>query len=252
MKTKERLDSILLRRGMADSIENARSLVMTGAVSSGGVRVDKPGTLLSPEAPIEVKPRTGGPAGRGSEKLKGAIEAFAIDPAGKVALDVGSSTGGFTDLLLRLGAERVYSVDVGRGLLDWKLRNDPRVISIEGINARHLEAGMLGCLVDLAVMDVSFISLELVLPPVMKLVKPGGDMIALVKPQFEAEKGAVGPGGVVRDDAVRKGAVDKISRFAATIGLELAGTVESPLKGRRGNREYFLHLKTGPDEKGKP
>jgi len=210
-------------------------------VRVGGKVLDKPGTPVPSDAPIEV---TEPPAfvSRGGEKLAAALDAFGVDPGGRVCLDVGASTGGFTDCLLQRGAARVYAVDVGRGQLDWRLRNDPRVVVREGVNARHLRAEDVGEPVDLATVDVSFISLRLVLPPLGSVVKPGGDVIALVKPQFEAGREQVRR-GVVRDPAVHQAVVEGIASFARDeLGWEVRGSIPSPLLGPAGNREFFLHL----------
>jgi len=238
---KERLDLLLIERGHAISRAQAQALIRAGRVRVGGKVLDKPGTPVPSDAPIEV---TEPPAfvSRGGEKLAAALDAFGVDPGGRVCLDVGASTGGFTDCLLQRGAARVYAVDVGRGQLDWRLRNDPRVVVREGVNARHLRAEDVGEPVDLATVDVSFISLRLVLPPLGSVVKPGGDVIALVKPQFEAGREQVRR-GVVRDPAVHQAVVEGIASFARDeLGWEVRGSIPSPLLGPAGNREFFLHL----------
>ncbi len=238
---KERLDLLLIERGHAISRAQAQALIRAGRVRVGGKVLDKPGTPVPSDAPIEV---TEPPAfvSRGGEKLAAALDAFGVDPGGRVCLDVGASTGGFTDCLLQRGAARVYAVDVGRGQLDWRLRNDPRVVVREGVNARHLRAEDVGEPVDLATVDVSFISLRLVLPPLGSVVKPGGDVIALVKPQFEAGREQVRR-GVVRDPAVHQAVVEGIASFAREeLGWEVRGSIPSPLLGPAGNREFFLHL----------
>lgn len=238
---KERLDVLLVARGHAPSRAQAQALIRAGRVRVGGRVLDKPGTRIAGDAPIEVSspPRF---VSRGGEKLEAALAAFQVSPQGKVCLDIGASTGGFTDCLLQHGAARVYAVDVGRGQLDWKLRQDERVVVKEGLNARFLRAEDIGEPVDLATVDVSFISLRLVLPPLGAIVKPGSDVIALVKPQFEAGRGAVRR-GVVRDPEVHHAVVGDVSAFARDeLGWTVRGTVVSPLLGPAGNREFFLHL----------
>jgi 23S rRNA (cytidine1920-2'-O)/16S rRNA (cytidine1409-2'-O)-methyltransferase len=238
---KKRLDVLLFERGHVSSRAQAQALIRAGRVRVTGVVVDKPGTAVPAMAAIEVS------AGeryvsRGGEKLEAALTAFHIDPTGKVCLDIGASTGGFTDCLLQHGASRVYAVDVGRGQLDWKLRQDPRVAVREGVNARELRPEDIGEPVDLVTVDVSFISLRLVLPPLRAIMKPGGDVIALVKPQFEAGRKAA-PRGVVRDPGVHQAVVEEVSAFArAELGWTVRGVIPSPLVGPAGNREFFVHL----------
>ncbi|HEU68390.1 MAG TPA: TlyA family RNA methyltransferase [Candidatus Acetothermia bacterium] len=238
---KERLDVLLVARGEAPSRAQAQALIRAGRVRVEGTLLDKPGAQVSMDAAIEVSapPRY---ASRGGDKLEAALAAFGVDPQGKVCLDVGSSTGGFTDCLLQHGAQRVHALDVGRGQLDWKLRRDPRVVVHEGLNARFLRPEDIGERVDLATVDVSFISLRLVLPPLATIVKPGGDVIALVKPQFEAGREAVRR-GVVRDPAVHQAAVDGVAAFAEQeLDWTVRGSTPSPLLGPAGNREFFLRL----------
>ncbi|MCR4391370.1 MAG: TlyA family RNA methyltransferase [Candidatus Acetothermia bacterium] len=238
---KERLDVLLVERGLATSRAQAQALIRAGQVRVDGQVVDKPSAAAAGDVVLEVSapPRY---ASRGGEKLAAALLAFGVDPAGKVCLDVGASTGGFTDCLLQHGAARVYAVDVGRGQLDWKLRNDPRVVVREGLNARYLRPEDIGAPVDLATVDVSFISLRLILPPLRGIVKPQGDVVALVKPQFEAGRGSV-RGGVVRDPAVHREVLIGIAAFAREeLGWSVRGATPSPLLGPAGNREFFLHL----------
>jgi 23S rRNA (cytidine1920-2'-O)/16S rRNA (cytidine1409-2'-O)-methyltransferase len=249
---RKRLDVILVERGLAETREKARRLIMAGMVREGERRLDKPGTMVPEEAGLVVEARSPY-VSRGGEKLAGALAAFGLDPGGMEALDVGASTGGFTDCLLQHGARRVHAVDVGRGQLDRRLRLDHRVVVREGVNIRHLPPGTVPP-VDLAVIDASFISLRLVLPAVLPLVRPGGIILALVKPQFELGKGEVGK-GVVRDEGKRQRAVAEVSRAAADLGLLVKGSVASPLAGARGNVEYFLLLGVpasggGPDVAG--
>ncbi len=236
--SKERLDVLLVRRGLCPSREKAQRLIMAGEVFSNGTRMDKSSQVLAVDVPLEVR----GAAryvGRGGLKLECALGHFAVDPAGKVCLDVGASTGGFTDCLLQHGAAQVIALDVGHGQLDWKIRSDPRVVVMEHCNARHLKVGDLPGNPALAVVDVSFISLTLVLPPVAHLLTDGGVILALIKPQFELGRGEVGRGGVVRDAAAHTRAVDKIRDFTIALGWTWGGVVESPITGAEGNQEFL-------------
>jgi 23S rRNA (cytidine1920-2'-O)/16S rRNA (cytidine1409-2'-O)-methyltransferase len=214
---------------------------MAGGVFSGGTRLDKASQQLPADTPLEVR-EADRYVGRGGHKLEAALTHFAIDPSGRVCLDVGASTGGFTDCLLQHGAARVYALDVGHGQLDWKIRNDPRVVVMEHHNARHLQPGDLPEKADLVVADVSFISLTLVLPPAAGVLTDGGVIVALIKPQFELSRAEVGRGGVVRDEALRDKAVEKIRGFAAGAGWTWGGVVASPLAGADGNREFLCLL----------
>jgi 23S rRNA (cytidine1920-2'-O)/16S rRNA (cytidine1409-2'-O)-methyltransferase len=243
---RERLDKLLVDRGLAGSRERARALVMSGEVLVGGHPETKPGTLVDPSAEIAVRGADHPYVSRGALKLIAGLDAFAIDPSGKIALDIGASTGGFTDVLLRRGAARVYAIDVGYGQLAWSLRQDPRVVVIERQNVRTIDLALVPEPTDLAVIDVSFISLTLVLPKVIELLRPPGGkpIVALVKPQFEVGREKVGKGGVVRDDAVRRGAVDKIRAWAGANNLVAGRDVESPITGPAGNVEYLLELHT--------
>ncbi|MBC7092901.1 TlyA family RNA methyltransferase [Candidatus Bipolaricaulota bacterium] len=244
---KERLDVLLVERGLAASRAQAQALIRAGQVRVKGQVVDKPSAAVAGDAVLEVSapPRY---VSRGGEKLAAALQAFGVDPAGKVCLDVGASTGGFTDCLLQHGAARVYAVDVGRGQLDWRLRNDPRVVVKEGLNARYLRPADIGEPVDLATVDVAFISLRLILPPLRGIVKPHGDVVALVKPQFEAGRGSVRR-GVVRDPEVHREVLIGIAAFAReTLSWSVRGATPSPLLGPAGNREFFLHLVPRPGE----
>lgn len=215
---------------------------MAGQVMVAGQRADKPGQQIPEEAEIDV---LGGEkyVGRGGLKLEGALRHFAIPVAGRVGLDIGASTGGFTDCLLQHGAVRVHAIDVGHGQLDWKLRNDPRVVVKEGVNARHLTPGDIGEAADICVADVSFISLTLILPAAFALLAETADMIVLIKPQFELSPAQVGRGGVVREERFRTEAVEKIRQFVAGLGRQWMGVIESPIKGREGNVEFLAHLK---------
>jgi 23S rRNA (cytidine1920-2'-O)/16S rRNA (cytidine1409-2'-O)-methyltransferase len=236
-----RLDQRLVELGLAETRARAQALVMAGAVMVDGAVKDKPGVAVGPAAVITLKERLKY-VGRGGLKLEAALDAFAVDPAAKTCLDVGSSTGGFSDCLTQRGAARVYAVDVGKGQLDLRLRNDPRVTVMEGMNARYLKSSDLPELIELAVIDVSFISLELILPAVIPLLADSADVIPLVKPQFEAGREKVGKGGVVRDPAVITACVEKISAFARGLGLTEHGRLPSPIKGPKGNQEYLIHL----------
>jgi 23S rRNA (cytidine1920-2'-O)/16S rRNA (cytidine1409-2'-O)-methyltransferase len=241
MKT-ERADTLLVARGLCDSREQGKRLILAGEVRSGDRIIDKPSTKLPLEAPLEVreKPRF---VGRGGLKLEGALDAFAIDPTGWVCLDVGASTGGFTDCLLQRGASRVHAVDVGTNQLVWKLRNDPRVISREQFNARNLTAEDLGEKVQLAVMDLSFISLTKVLPAVFGVLTDDGSVVCLIKPQFELQREDVAKGGIVRDPALHQQAIEKIRGFVTVQhGRQWRGLIPSPITGMDGNQEFLAWL----------
>jgi 23S rRNA (cytidine1920-2'-O)/16S rRNA (cytidine1409-2'-O)-methyltransferase len=237
---KTRLDRLLVSRGLAPTREKAQALILAGLVEVDGRRAEKAGASFSEEAEIVVA----GPAhpyvSRGGVKLAAALDHFGLDPSGKVCLDVGASTGGFTDCLLQRGAGRVYAVDVGRGQLDAKLRGDSRVVVREKVNARSLRRDVVPESVSIAVIDVSFISLNLVLPAIAPLVEPGGAIVALVKPQFEAGRGEVPRGGVVRDEATRRRVVAEVAEAGRALGLVALGSIPSPIRGARGNEEFLL------------
>jgi 23S rRNA (cytidine1920-2'-O)/16S rRNA (cytidine1409-2'-O)-methyltransferase len=239
-----RADLLLVERGLAGSRERARALILAGQVRSGSTRVDKAGMRLARGAPLEVRAMARF-VSRGGEKLEGALAAFGIDAAGRVCVDIGASTGGFTDCLLQRGAARVVAVDVGYGQLDPKLRGDRRVRVLERTNARRLRPGDLPGPADLVTMDVSFISAALLAPVALGLLRPGGALIVLVKPQFEVGRGEVGRGGVVRDAARQRRAVAGVARAALAAGAALRGLCPSPLLGPKGNREFFLHFTAG-------
>jgi 23S rRNA (cytidine1920-2'-O)/16S rRNA (cytidine1409-2'-O)-methyltransferase len=243
---RERLDKLLVDRGLVASRERARALVMSGAVLVGGHPETKPGTMLDPAVEITLKEADHPYVSRGALKLVKGLDTFGIDPTGMTVLDIGASTGGFTDVLLRRGATRVYAIDVGYGQLAWSLRQDPRVVVLERENVRNIELALVPEACDLAVIDVSFISLTLVLPRIAELLRPpaGKPIIALVKPQFEVGREQVGKGGVVRDEAVRRGAVTKIRDWASAHGFTAGDDVESPITGPAGNVEYLLLLRT--------
>lgn len=241
MKT-ERADALLSARGLCDSREQAKRLILAGAVRSGDRLIDKASTKLPLDAPLEVKARPRF-VGRGGFKLEGALDAFAIDPSGWVCLDVGASTGGFTDCLLQRGASRVHAVDVGTNQLVWKLRNDPRVIVKEQFNARNMVEQDLGEKVRLAVMDLSFISLTKVLPAVFSVLDEAGTVVCLIKPQFELRREDVGKGGIVRDAALHQRAIEKIRHFVtAEHAREWRGLIPSPITGTDGNQEYLAWI----------
>ena len=241
-----RLDRLLLARGLAPSRERAQALIMAGVVRVDGRPAGKAGALVAAEARVELAEADHPFVGRGGIKLDGALSALKVEVLGRTALDVGSSTGGFTDCLLKRGAVRVYALDVGRGLLDWSLRQDHRVVPLEGRNARYLLPGDLPGPVDLAVVDVSFISLRLVLAPLPPVLLPRGDVVALVKPQFEVGKGEVGKGGIVRDPGKHLSALRSVVSAASALGFGVRGACPSPITGAEGNREFFLHLVPSP------
>jgi len=247
---RERLDKVLVQRGLAPSRERARSLLLAGTVLVDGQRQDKAGTLIRSEATIRLTHDPQPYVSRGGMKLERALDFFHIDPREKVVMDVGASTGGFTDCLLQRGARRVYAVDVGYGQLAWKLQRDPRVVNLQRSNIRYLGWEEVGEEVDLAVADTSFISLELVIPPTLSFLKEGGGLLTLIKPQFEVGKGEVGKGGVVRDKEKHRRVVEKIIQFAEGEGLVPRGVMESPLQGPKGNREFFLYCEC-PHGKGR-
>jgi 23S rRNA (cytidine1920-2'-O)/16S rRNA (cytidine1409-2'-O)-methyltransferase len=237
-----RLDERLVADGLASSRAKAQALVMSGVVWVDGAVVDKPGTRVSAGAAVELRPGGSRFVSRGGDKLAGALDDLGVDPAGRVCLDVGASTGGFTDCLLQRGAARVYAVDVGYGQLDAKLRADPRVVVIERTNARSLDPALVPERIDLVTADVSFISLRLVVPALAR-VAPEAEWLLLVKPQFEVGREQVGKGGVVRDDALRAGAVDAVRDACATLGWVEQARCDSRVAGPKGNREVFLDLR---------
>ncbi|HEU4685490.1 MAG TPA: TlyA family RNA methyltransferase [Nitrospira sp.] len=237
--SKERLDRVLVSQGLATSREAAARSILAGVVTVDGVHVDKPAKLISPQANVQIE--TGAPfVSRGGGKLAAALDCFGINVRGLTCLDVGCSTGGFTDCLLQRGARKVFGVDVGYGQFDWRLRQDCRVVLLERTNIRYLHATALGDPIQLAVIDVSFISLRLVLPNVVIFLHPGAEVVTLIKPQFEVGKGNVGAGGIVRDDAQREGVSKKVIDFAAGLGLDARGRMDCPVQGRKGNREILV------------
>lgn len=246
-RTKDRLDQAVVARGLAPSRERARALILAGKVTVGGEVVTKAGAPVAADAEVALREDDHPYVSRGALKLVKGLDQFGIDPAGRVALDVGASTGGFTDVLLRRGAARVYAIDVGYGQLAWPLRQDPRVVVLERENVRSIDLDKVPEPCDLAVIDVSFISLTLVLPRVAELLRPpaGKPIVALIKPQFEAGREHVGKGGVVRDEAARLGAVEKVRAWAEAHGFTASEAVESPITGPAGNVEYLVCLRTG-------
>lgn len=249
---RERLDKLLVDRGLVASRERARALVMSGAVLVDGQPQTKPGTLLDPAVAIALREEDHPYVSRGALKLVKGLDTFGIDPAGKICLDIGASTGGFTDVLLKRGAAKVYAIDVGYGQLAWPLRQDARVVVLERTNVRNMDLALVPEAADLAVIDVSFISLTLVLPRIAELLRQhtsveearGKPIVALVKPQFEVGREQVGKGGVVRDEAVRRSAVTKVRDWANVNGFVAGDDVESPITGPAGNVEYLLLLRT--------
>jgi 23S rRNA (cytidine1920-2'-O)/16S rRNA (cytidine1409-2'-O)-methyltransferase len=247
MAVKQRLDTLMVDRGLATSLEKAKALIMAGQVVVVDHTIDKSGHQILVDAEIRIKGDIQPYVSRGGFKLKKALDEFGVNVTGLVAVDVGASTGGFTDCLLQAGARKVFAVDVGYGQLAWKLQQDPRVVSLEKTNIRHLLPEQLGARPELAVIDASFIPLGKVLPATVNLLKPDGRIIALIKPQFEVGKGEVGKGGIVRDSAVHERVIDDVRQTARKLGLNVAGLCESPITGADGNREFLilLHLQEG-------
>jgi 23S rRNA (cytidine1920-2'-O)/16S rRNA (cytidine1409-2'-O)-methyltransferase len=240
---KKRLDVLLAERGLAESRQKAQALVLAGLVFVDGRRAEKPGSLVAPDAQVQLK-RPPQYVGRGALKLKAAAERFGVSFQGKVAMDVGASTGGFTDFMLKRGAKRVYAVDVGWGQLHQRLRRDPRVVVLERRNIRHLRRSEVPEAVEMATVDVSFISLRKVLPPVVQFLAPGAEVLALVKPQFELSPREVQKGGVVKDEHKRLQAVELVKEAAQGLGLRVLGTMPCPVAGqKKGNVEYFVYLR---------
>jgi 23S rRNA (cytidine1920-2'-O)/16S rRNA (cytidine1409-2'-O)-methyltransferase len=237
---KLRTDQMLVDRGLVESRAKAQALILAGLVFSGERKIDKAGQALPDDAPLEVRGKEHPWVSRGGIKLAHALDHFGWDVTGAVALDVGSSTGGFTDVLLQRGAAKVFAVDVGTNQLAWKLRQDPRVVVHEQTNARYLTGEIVTDPVDIIVCDASFISLAKVLDTALDFAKPGGRLIALVKPQFEAERGEIGKGGVVRDPAVHARVSEAAQTWVRTRGWDVAGLVESPITGPEGNKEFLL------------
>ncbi len=247
-KMKERLDKLLVQQGLVTSRERARALILAGKVVVDDHRVDKAGIKVEVDAHLRLKGEDIPFVSRGGLKLQKGLEQFAIDVSGRVAIDVGASTGGFTDCLLQHGAAKVYAVDVGYGQLAWKLREDPRVINLERCNIRTLQAESLQEPPSLAVIDASFISLSKVLPQTLELLSATAEVLALIKPQFEVGKGLVGKGGVVKDEKLHQQVIDDVQEMALELGCQVLGVTESPILGPKGNKEFLLHLHKGKME----
>ena len=241
VKGKERVDRLLVKLGLAESHEKAAAMILTGKVLAAGTVVDKAGRLVADDAEITILP--GIPyVSRGGLKLEGVLNYFSIDVKGLTVMDVGASTGGFTDCLLKKGAGKVFAVDVGKGILDWRLRNDKRVVVIEERNIRHLEFKDIGEGLDMAVIDVSFISLEKVIPKVKEFLKPGGLALSLIKPQFEVTRAEVEKKGIIRDSMKHEKVIDRIRIFSEGLGFIVKGICESAIRGAKGNTEFWIYL----------
>jgi 23S rRNA (cytidine1920-2'-O)/16S rRNA (cytidine1409-2'-O)-methyltransferase len=248
---KERIDKLMIEKGIVESRERARSLIMQGRVIVEGRRIEKPGTRVDVEAEFQLRGGDTPYVSRGGIKLEGALNAFGFNPSGMVVMDVGASTGGFTDCVLQKGARKVYAVDVGYGQLAWKLQQDPRVVNLERKNIRYLHREEVEEVVDLILIDTSFISIEKFLPHLLGFLRRGGDIISLIKPQFEVGKGEVGKGGVVKDPALHQRVIDRVSHFSRGLRLNVLRVIESSLLGPKGNKEFFIHLKKEDGQGGK-
>ncbi len=240
---KERLDKLLVEKGIVQSMDRARALILAGRVTIEDRTIDKPGTQIEMEARLQLRGEDQPYVSRGGIKLEGALHAFEIDPKGMVVMDVGASTGGFTDCVLQGGARKVYAVDVGYGLLAWKLQKDPRVVNLERRNIRYLKREEVKDEMDLILIDTSFISIEKFLSHLLHFLKKGGSIIGLIKPQFEVGKGEVGKGGVVRESALHQKVIERIEEFSRGLGLSVLGVTESPILGPKGNKEFFIYLR---------
>jgi 23S rRNA (cytidine1920-2'-O)/16S rRNA (cytidine1409-2'-O)-methyltransferase len=242
---KLRIDLLLVQRGLAESRERAQAMIVAGQVMVNNQKVEKAGALVPGDGDIRILGTPMPYVSRGGLKLEAALREFKIDVSGKTAMDVGASTGGFTDCLLQHGCKKVYAVDVGYGQMAWKLRQDPRVVVVERVNIRDMEPSLVPEQVDIAVIDVSFISLEKVIPPVQQFLKPGAAVVALIKPQFEVGREQVGKGGIVRDEAAREAAKERIAAFVQEQGFDVRGVIPSPITGQDGNVEYLIHAVHG-------
>jgi 23S rRNA (cytidine1920-2'-O)/16S rRNA (cytidine1409-2'-O)-methyltransferase len=240
---KERIDKLMVERGLVESRARAQAMVLAGQVLVGDQRIDKPGQMVPTDAQIRIKGEAMRYVSRGGLKLEAALRQFKVNPQGKTCIDIGASTGGFTDCLLQHGAAKVWAVDVGHNQLAWRLRSCPQVVVMEGVNARNLSQDQFPVRFDIATIDVSFISLKLILPAVAQIITDEADLIALVKPQFEVGKGEVGRGGIVTDPAKHRRVLNEIIESARAIGLSKLGLIQSPILGAEGNREFFIHLK---------
>jgi 23S rRNA (cytidine1920-2'-O)/16S rRNA (cytidine1409-2'-O)-methyltransferase len=243
MKNRERLDVLIVESGLVKSRERARALIMEGKVIVNGAAVIKAGTLVNRDSEIVLRGEDMPYVGRGGLKLKSALDHFHISPADKIIMDIGSSTGGFTDCVLKENARKVYAIDVGYGQIDWSLRQNPKVVLLEKTNIRYLERERITDVIDLIVIDVSFISLEKVLPKCREFLSDDGEILALIKPQFEVGREMVEKGGVIKDESKRMYAIEKIRTFASSLGFESVGVFESPVHGHKGNVEYFIYLR---------
>ncbi|PKM81320.1 MAG: TlyA family rRNA (cytidine-2'-O)-methyltransferase [Firmicutes bacterium HGW-Firmicutes-14] len=252
MANKKRLDVMLVEKGLFPSREKAKSAIMAGLINIDGRLVDKAGTEISVDSQIEVTGPANPYVSRGGLKLKKALDEFGISLAGKVVADIGASTGGFTDCVLQHGAVKVYAIDVGYGQLDWKLRQDPRVVNLERTNIRYFDPGLLNETPDLVTVDVAFISLEKVLPKISEILEPGGLLVTLIKPQFEAGRQQVGKKGVVRDPDIHIEVIDRIIAFAAGCGIDTVHLTYSPIKGPEGNIEYLALMRRSEGITQKP
>jgi len=241
VKGKERVDRLLVKLGLAESHEKAAAMILTGKVLAAGTVVDKAGRLVANDAEITILPNIPY-VSRGGLKLEGVLNYFSIDVKGLTVMDVGASTGGFTDCLLKMGAGKVFAVDVGKGILDWRLRNDKRVVVMEERNIRYLEFKDIGEGLDMAVIDVSFISLEKVIPKVKEFLKPGGLALSLIKPQFEVTRAEVEKKGIIRDSSKHEKVIDRIRIFSEGLGFIVKGICESAIRGAKGNREFWIYL----------
>jgi 23S rRNA (cytidine1920-2'-O)/16S rRNA (cytidine1409-2'-O)-methyltransferase len=237
---KKRLDSLLVERGFAETRSKAAAMIMAGLVLVKGAPVTKAGTAVNEDAEIVVK-ETPKHVSRAGGKLEAALDAFGVDLQGKTVIDIGASTGGFVDEMLQRGAAKVYAVDVGHGQLHWKLRNDPRVVNLEGVNARTLDPALIPDPCDVATFDVSFISLKLVIPPVVKVLKDGAHLVALVKPQFEAGREHIKKGGLMKDLQIAQDIIHDMQEFLMALDFGVSGSIPSPVKGVKGNQEYLVH-----------
>lgn len=243
MSNKVRLDILVVQQGLAESREKAQALILAGKVLTGDQLLEKPGMKLAEDTPLRVRGQVDHYVSRGAHKLLGAIRHFNIDLAGKICLDVGASTGGFTQVCLELGAPKVYAVDVGHNQLHWKLRSDSRVVSMEGVNVRTASSALLPEKAGFVCIDTSFISLKMILPSVKQFLAPGGEVVALIKPQHEVGKENVGKGGIVRDPNLHRQVNDELSAFAQSHGFTVVGLIESPIKGTTGNTEFLIYLR---------
>jgi len=247
---KERLDKLLVEKGVVQSRDRARALIMAGKVSVEGNRIDKPGIHINIDVQLKLQGGDSSYVSRGGEKMEGALKVFGIDPKGMVVMDVGASTGGFTDCVLQKGAKKVYAVDVGYGQLAWRLQKDPRVVNLERRNIRYLQREEVPEEIDMILIDTAFISIEKFLPHLLGFLKKEGAILSLIKPQFEVEKGEVGKGGVVRDKALHEKVINRISNFSRGLRLKILGVTESPLLGPKGNKEFFIYLKKENEKNG--